>query len=99
MDDAGSIGPVLTRDGDYPEVVRFANLDSRTGSDLDFYSLAANKSSRNMEPFFIQIYPSSSRNYNLSSHEGEEFIYVLSGNVEIIYGKDSYSPCRRQYLL
>jgi quercetin dioxygenase-like cupin family protein len=25
-----------------------------------------------------------------STHEGEEFIYVLSGEVEVLYGKDMY---------
>jgi len=28
--------------------------------------------------------------YKLSSHEGEEFIYVLQGKVEINYGKEIY---------
>jgi quercetin dioxygenase-like cupin family protein len=27
----------------------------------------------------------------LSSHEGEEFIYVLNGNVKILYGNSSYT--------
>lgn len=91
MDDADNIGPVLTRDGDYARVVRFANKDNTSSSDLDFHALAPNKSGRNMEPFFIDIHPSSTLNYTLSSHEGEEFIYVLSGAIEIKYGKDSYS--------
>ena len=26
----------------------------------------------------------------MSSHEGEEFIYVLEGEIEVIYGKDSF---------
>jgi quercetin dioxygenase-like cupin family protein len=25
-----------------------------------------------------------------STHEGEEFVYVLSGEVEVLYGKDMY---------
>ena len=27
----------------------------------------------------------------LSSHEGEEFIYVLEGQIEVIYGKDTFT--------
>ena len=26
----------------------------------------------------------------LSSHKGEEFIYLLEGEIEVIYGKDSF---------
>ena len=44
-----------------------------------------------MEPFIIDIYPSSEKDYKPSSHEGEEFIYVLAGKIEIIYGKESCS--------
>lgn len=43
-----------------------------------------------MEPFMIDIFPSSEEDYKLSSHEGEEFIYVVQGEVEILYGKDTY---------
>lgn len=44
-----------------------------------------------MEPFFIEITPKvEGENFEVSSHEGEEFIYVLKGTVEIIYGKNSY---------
>ena len=26
----------------------------------------------------------------MSSHEGEEFIYVLDGEIEVVYGKDNF---------
>ena len=35
-----------------------------------------------MEPFIIDIQPSVSKDFILSAHEGEEFIYVLSGEIE-----------------
>ena len=38
----------------------------------------------------MEIEPSKESDYKLSSHEGEEFIYVLEGSVEINYGKDVY---------
>ncbi|HOV63532.1 MAG TPA: XRE family transcriptional regulator [Spirochaetia bacterium] len=90
MDDADDLGPVLTRSGNSRRVVRFANRERTASSDLDFYALASNKSGRHMEPFTIDIHPTSKLSYSLSSHEGEEFIYVLSGIVEIKYGKDTY---------
>ena len=40
-----------------------------------------------MEPFIIDINPTVETDFVQSSHEGEEFIYVLSGTIEIKYGK------------
>ena len=44
-----------------------------------------------MEPFIVEINPSADSNFVQSSHEGEEFIYVLNGNIEIKYGKTLYA--------
>ena len=43
-----------------------------------------------MEPFIIDIQPSEDRNFKLSAHEGEEFIYVMQGQLEIDYGKQTF---------
>ena len=43
-----------------------------------------------MEPFIIDINPETTPDYKLSAHEGEEFIYVMQGEVEIVYGKETY---------
>jgi quercetin dioxygenase-like cupin family protein len=43
-----------------------------------------------MEPFIVEIEPTKDSDYILSSHEGEEFIYVLEGSIEINYGKNIY---------
>jgi quercetin dioxygenase-like cupin family protein len=43
-----------------------------------------------MEPFLIDIDSASNGGYQLSSHEGEEFLYVLEGAIEVAYGKNSY---------
>ena len=39
----------------------------------------------------IDVQPSEDKDFKLSAHEGEEFIYVMSGEVEIAYGKETYS--------
>ena len=44
-----------------------------------------------MEPFIIDIQPSEEKEFTLSAHEGEEFIYVMEGVVEIAYGKTTYT--------
>jgi len=43
-----------------------------------------------MEPFIIDINPEEQPDFQLSAHEGEEFIYVMQGELEIDYGKEKY---------
>ncbi len=88
MDDVENLGPVVNRKGQHSRAVRFAGKSRAASSELDFYSLAVDKSGRHMDPFLIDIQPASDKEHALSSHEGEEFIYVLSGQIEICYGKD-----------
>ena len=57
---------------------------------LRFHSLGRGKSDRHMEPFFIEILPESEVDKKLSSHEGEEFIVVISGELEVIYGQETH---------
>ncbi|MGA2762556.1 MAG: XRE family transcriptional regulator [Spirochaetia bacterium] len=90
LDDQEQVGPVICRAGAHEGVVRFSGRERPARSDLDFFSLAANKTGRHMEPFLIDIHPASAQEAQPSTHEGEEFVYVLSGEVEIEYGKDVY---------
>jgi transcriptional regulator with XRE-family HTH domain len=90
MDVEESAGPVVSRAGQHERVVRFSGRDRPSHSDLDFFSLAANKAGRHMEPFLIDIHPLSAQSARPSAHEGEEFIYVLTGEVEVAYGRDIY---------
>ncbi len=91
LEDKESEGPIISRSSDSLPVLRFSEKDQSAQSDLDFYSLANQKKDRHMEPFVIDIHPSSARDIHLSTHEGEEFIYVLKGSVEIYYGKEVYT--------
>lgn len=90
MDDDENLGPVVSRAQEKKEVTRFSDRGNAINSDLDFYTLAQNKAGRHMDPFVIDIFPSSEEEVKLSTHEGEEFIYVLEGEVEIKYGKETY---------
>ncbi len=56
---------------------------------LKFHSLGRGKKDRHMEPFYIEILPEPAEDKKLSSHEGEEFIVVLSGEVEVFYGQET----------
>ncbi len=53
-----------------------------------YYPLGKGKADRHMEPLYIEIEPTEER--YLSSHEGEEFIIVVRGEVELIYGKEKH---------
>ena len=48
-----------------------------------YESLAADKKDRYMEPFMVTLVPSKARK-ELSTHAGQEFIYVLEGAMEVI---------------
>jgi len=90
LDDQDQLGPVLVKAGTEKSALSFSTKDEKTREHLNFYSLALDKASRHMEPFIVEIEPANESDYKLSSHEGEEFIYVLKGNIEINYGKEVY---------
>jgi transcriptional regulator with XRE-family HTH domain len=90
LDDQDQLGPVIVRSGEEKSSVSFSTKDETSREHLNFFSLAQDKSGRHMEPFIVEIEPSRESDYKLSSHEGEEFIYVLEGSVEINYGKDLF---------
>lgn len=90
LDDIGQVGPVMVKAGAEQSTISFASSDPATRQHLNFYSLAADKAGRHMEPFIVDIHPSQESDYKLSSHEGEEFIFVLDGDIEINYGKEVY---------
>ena len=90
LDDTEIQGPVVSRKGDLRKAQSFSSQTSSANSYLNFLSLAQDKSGRHMEPFLMDIQPLDNKNFTLSSHEGEEFIYVLEGEIEVSYGKESY---------
>ena len=90
LDDQEQIGPVIVKAGSENPTLSFSTKDDSVREHLSFYSLAQDKTGRHMEPFLIEMEPSKLSDYKLSSHEGEEFIYILQGKVEINYGKELY---------
>lgn len=92
LDDITQTSPVIVRSGKSEQIVRFSgNCSTTQNSTLEFSSLASNKIDRHMEPFLIDVHPLRCADINLSAHEGEEFIYVLKGQIEIMYGKEKYN--------
>ncbi|NNG46998.1 MAG: helix-turn-helix transcriptional regulator, partial [Deltaproteobacteria bacterium] len=54
-----------------------------------YEALGAGKAGRKMEPFLVRLKPLLDRNVARNSHEGEEFLFVLSGKVEVFLGRYS----------
>jgi transcriptional regulator with XRE-family HTH domain len=92
MDDNDALGPVVTRaeEREQNRSISFSNDAVDARKHMEYHPLAQQKAGRHMEPFIIDINPEDAPNFQLSAHEGEEFIYVMDGEVEIVYGKDTY---------
>lgn len=81
-----------------PLIIRLQDRDQELGlitgkngpESLRFYSLGKGKTDRHMEPFFIQVLPESAQDRTQSSHEGEEFLVVLSGELEVLYDDQTH---------
>ena len=54
--------------------------------DYDYKSLAYRFLDRKMEPFSIKVPPKKVEDLNYSHHEGQEFIYMLKGRLELHLG-------------
>ena len=93
MDDNDAIGPVVCRakDREADNSISFSNGATDARKHMEYHPLAQQKAGRHMEPFIIDINPEENQEFQLSAHEGEEFIYVMQGEIEIVYGKETYT--------
>ena len=92
MDDNDALGPVVCRaaDRERNSSISFSNGATDARKHMEYHPLAQQKAGRHMEPFVIDINPEENPDFKLSAHEGEEFIFVMQGEVEIEYGKEKY---------
>ena len=91
LDGMENTGPIVTRANERKAAVSFSNHDSGPRENLDFYSLAEGKTDRHMEPFVVRVEKSAPpEEIHLSQHEGEEFLYILDGELTLVYGKETY---------
>jgi transcriptional regulator with XRE-family HTH domain len=87
LDDAGGLGPVVTRRQQASGPAPLRSLETGAGKKsgtLDFFTLAEGKSTRHMEPFLVTVHPGEGG--ASSSHEGEELLYVIEGSIAVEYG-------------
>jgi len=91
LDDQDGSGAVVCRKEEHTDnSISFSNNAVSARTHMQYHSLSASKADRHMEPFIIDINQTDENTYELSSHEGEEFIYVMDGVVEIAYGKKKH---------
>lgn len=91
LDDQDEMGAVVCRKQETADAtISFSNnaVDARTH--MHYHSLSKSKADRHMEPFIIDIEAVGDAGYELSSHEGEEFVYVMEGVIEVCHGKNKY---------
>ncbi len=86
LDDQVSKDPLIVKLGEREEEFSMHSDKENTAS-MKYFSLAKGKSDRHMEPFFIEIQPEDDAP-KMTSHEGEEFIIVVSGKLKVAYGKE-----------
>ncbi|MBQ8645609.1 MAG: cupin domain-containing protein [Bacteroidales bacterium] len=87
LDDFSNDGPVISRARAMQDKPVLRGKEN-TGAQMSYYSLSSQKQDRHMETYIVNLHMSEEK--QLSSHEGEEFMYVLEGEVEVRYGKDVY---------
>ena len=84
MDDQFKPDPIITRAGEL-DAVKVAHA-GKTEAGYSYYSLAVGKPDRHMDPFRIEF--AADGVDQVSSHEGEELIICIAGEVELTYGAD-----------
>ena len=89
-DQTSEAGPVICRKGEADDTIGFSNNATHARQHMHYHSLSKSKVDRHMEPFIIDIDANDEKDFFLSAHEGEEFIMVLKGELEISYGKSNY---------
>jgi transcriptional regulator with XRE-family HTH domain len=83
MDDQCRPDPIVTRAE--ARAREKATHTACASGGFGYFPLGRGKPDRHMEPFYVEIAADVSA--PLSSHEGEEFIVVVSGTVELVYGE------------
>jgi len=85
MDDQFIRDPLIVRHDDREEET---SSHRGAGGHYHYYPLGKGKTDRHMEPLYIKIEADDKE--ELSSHEGEEFVIVISGNIKLKYGKEEH---------
>src|SRR5208283_3575895 len=86
MDDHFRPDPLIVRAAERQPGAR-QHLGTAEGGKIHYFPLGRGKADRHMEPLYIEIAPEEP---SLASHEGEEFLIAVSGQLVIHYGQERY---------
>jgi transcriptional regulator with XRE-family HTH domain len=75
----------IVRKNERKTISRFASKEG-VSYGYSYESLGFEKKNRRMEPFIVTLEPATLKTSKTSVHEGEEFIFVLEGEMEVIFG-------------
>ena len=81
-----SLGTLVKIANTFGTTVSRVGLKEGGKSTYTYQSLGAGKAGRKMEPFLVRLQPLSEPLTARSAHDGEEFLYVLSGKVTVCLG-------------
>ncbi|HDR14770.1 MAG TPA: cupin domain-containing protein [Desulfobacteraceae bacterium] len=76
----------IVRVNDRKVVSRFDSMKSKQYG-YEYEALAPHKKNRHMDPFLVTLNPAQTE-HERSSHEGQEFIYVIRGSMEVRLGDE-----------
>ncbi len=77
----------IVRKNDRKLISRYDSKKSQTYG-YEFISMAPHKKDRHMEPFLVTLEPSNIE--ERSTHDGQEFIFVLEGTMEVRLGEETH---------
>ncbi len=81
---------VLCNEGEAHEpVMNLSTEEEITRKQLDYYALCENKVGKHMHPYIVYVEKEQDNQRPLSSHQGEEFIHVLGGEVIMVCGDET----------
>lgn len=81
---------VMNRSQQSPETDFKLSVNLQNKPHLTYHLLAKGKSDRNMEPSLIEVGYMAPEEAVFAPHEGEEFLYVLEGEIVVGYGKELF---------
>lgn len=76
---------VIVRKNERKSISRVASKEG-VKYGYSYQSLAYDKKNRHMEPFIVILEPATIKDRHAYSHEGEEFLFVLEGKMEVTLG-------------
>jgi transcriptional regulator with XRE-family HTH domain len=89
LDDQFTRDPIISHISDESEADEALHTGRIPRPSYTYHALGKGKNDRNMEPFHVRIFPDSSER-KTTSHQGEEFILVLKGELLVVYGRENF---------